>query len=505
MVKKLVCLVLCGIMLIGALASCGDNGTAQTAAKVPGGTPSSDDITTTLSAEELRDIRERIDTLKEAAPNGFDGAAFNVVGVEDAAFFPTEEEIIGDKESDAIYKRNMAVNDDFNVKITAVKCEDPHVVTDNVKNDVTAGTNQYHLVNGGVVSNGQDLFNNQYINPVDVYPDINLDGRWWQNSLEEYYAIGNRVFFLAGDLSPSYFNTPFCVLFSKQLMEDYDINVNLYDLVKNKEWTVDKMFDLAQAIPGGGDVYRYGNHATSAGVALYFGAGNVMTTFDGEHMPVFVESFSNEAYDLATKISAQTGDPSYSFNLAFDDIRSAYEKADEECHRLFANDKILFMVDTGGGISDLRKLDTNGFGILPIPMGSADQKDYISYSVSGFSAVFLPRNNQDTKMMGVVVEAMGAYGYQYIRPAFYDQRLKSKSSYDMESKEMLDIIYSTEIYDLYDLYGGGSYDTGNGEAHKLIDEAMWVNSEGVMGKYSALVQMTKNQVKQFKKTAAKYN
>lgn len=490
-------------MLAGTLASCGDDSKATQSG---GGTnqPSSgsnpNDNAIILSEEEQKDITNRIAALNDEAPNGFDGAEFNIAGVNDAAFFPKDEDFTGDTENDAILNRNQSVERDFKVKIVAVKAADPNELTDRVIQDVSGGVNTYHLVNGGVVSNGQDLFNNAVITPADIYPEIDLDSRWWQQSLEEYYAIGNSVFFLSGDISPSYFNTPSCVLFSKKLMQDYGITEDPYELVKSGEWTVDKMFEMASAITGDGDVYRYGDHSYNAGISLYFGSGHTLTTFDENHLPKFVDTFPDDAMSLAVKVSAETGNKAFSYNMSFDTLKDGSKPDNDECAEEFAQDKILFYFDGAGGIFDMRKLETSGFGILPVPKATAEQKNYITYSISGFSAVFLPKNDADAKMMGVITEAMGAYGYQYIRPAYYDMGLRSKGTYDMESKDMLDIIYSTQVYDLYDLYGGGSYETGNGEAFKYVNEAIWTDPSNITSSYKTVSLLTSRRVSQLIKT-----
>lgn len=504
MVRKIVCLALCGIMLALSLASCGE--VAENSAGA-GGVPGGDPVTSTiLSEEEQNAINTRITALKSEVPDGFGGEDFNVLGAKDASFFPTEENLTGDMESDAVYKRNLAVEETFDVKIVNTKEENPNYVMERLDRDINGGIYTFNLVNSGVVSTGQYIFKKKQIAPVDTFTHIDLNSPWWQASLEEYYAIGDRLFFLSGDISPSYFSAPICILYSKKLMNDYSIEDDLYSLVNAGAWTIDKMFEKASNIPGGGDIYRYGNHSDEApGVALYFGAGFTITKFDGDHYPYLDTKLPEGAYNLMTKVSEQTGNTSLCYGIDYRASGEFREHHGEEAQELFADDKILFFFDDGGGISELRELDVSGFGILPIPKASADQKDYISYARSEGPAVYFPINNEDIKMTGIITEAMGAYGYRYIRPAFYDQRLKSKGVYDVESKAMLDLIYSNQVYDLYDMYGQGTYEVGNGEIIKMLHTAVFTDPEGIVGKYESAARLANKMVQnQLIKTANSY-
>lgn len=319
--------------------------------------------------------------------------------------------------------------------------------------------------------------------------------------MEEFYAIGDKLFFLSGDILPNFFDNSSCVLFSKKLAEDYGIEDDFYSIVKNGDWTIDKMFESASKIPGG-EIKRYGNPDGDSGIAILFGAGQSITKFDADHIPYLEKALSSEVMDLATKVSAQLGDRTFCQNIGFD-IEGIGGK---EISQMFADDKILFSFDSTGGISDLRELDVNSFGILPIPKGSSEQKNYVSLTTTGScGSVYIPRNLADKDMAGTIIEAMGAYSYLHIRPAFYDLRLKSKSVYDMESKEMLDIIYATQVYDLYDLYGEGSWEAGNGPLHKMLNKAVLLTTDGLSSGYASMARVTQNKIKSMIKIAEAYD
>lgn len=501
MFKKTLSILLCGMMLLSALLSCGEvnESGGNTGEKSPNSVTVTDSVQDILTDADVALIRERIAELQSASHGGFDGKEINAVGV-DGLSFPTEDEVTGSSESDAVYYRNRDVENAFNVKFTKTLVELPPDIQTAVQRDQSAGTRAIHLAYGGIVSTGQDIFNNGYAAPIDSYPQIELESPWWQQTLTDYYAIGDRLFFLSGDMLPEYFERPSCVLFSKKIMEDYGIDEDLYAAVRAGEWTIDKMFEIASNIPAGGSVMRYSPADGSAGINLLFGSGATVTKFDAGHIPYIEDSLSPEIMNLAVKVSAQTGNSSLSY--AFD-VAAGHGKL--ELEEMFAGDEILFLFDVASGIARLRELDVNGFGILPNPKASAEQKQYYTYtSTDGASALFIPKNEMDAEMIGVIVEAMGAYSYMHIRPTFYDKRLKSRSVYDVESKEMLDIIYSTQVYDLFDLYGGGSWAKGNGELWQELNRAVLYDPSNISGTYASLIKATQLGVKKMLKNAEKY-
>lgn len=89
------------------------------------------------------------------------------------------------------------------------------------------------------------------------------------------------------------------------------------------------------------------------------------------------------------------------------------------------------------------------FGILPLPKYSDDQKNYCSpVQCYGGSVISVPLNAEDTSRTGIILEALSAESRYTVIPAFYDIVLKNKNTRDEQSKEMLDIILDTRIYDV---------------------------------------------------------
>lgn len=92
-------------------------------------------------------------------------------------------------------------------------------------------------------------------------------------------------------------------------------------------------------------------------------------------------------------------------------------------------------------------MDTD-FGIIPYPKYDEAQKDYKTFSKAGFAALIIPSCTADPQMSADVTTVLSAESYKKVVPAYYDITLKTKTSRDNDSEEMLDIIRAGFDYDL---------------------------------------------------------
>ena len=124
------------------------------------------------------------------------------------------------------------------------------------------------------------------------------------------------------------------------------------------------------------------------------------------------------------------------------------------------------------------------FGILPMPKGSAEQENYISYADRASThEVFGPKSCADFEMTDVILEAMAALGRKYFKPVFYDNILKSRSTYDNQSKEMVDIIFETKKYDMVALLDKSGSINGDGSYTTLVSASVVETNVGLASKF----------------------
>lgn len=456
--KKVLAFLLSALLLSSSLVSCKKETTTKDEANFSD--PTLGDTTT---------VDEYIDYLAEK--NNFSGKSFTWIGGGSQA--PTEEEEMGDMMSDALYHRQMEIEDHFHIdwiNFSPAETEGMsiHPVVESVKQDVLAGSGAYDAGYGTAVAVCQPLFVQSLLTDVSDYNTIDFDQTWWTQSLRTSYAIDGAIYFLNGSIVTSNYLDPYGILFSKQAQENYAIE-DLYTLVKNGEWTFDKMFEIASVIPAGrgsGGAYRY---ASPNGFAILFGCGLSVTQYDSNGIPYVPDTLPEEISDLADKFSFFFGGNS---------------TARGGGGQMLADGGVLFMFATMQSAAEMRQMENINFGILPIPKYDKQQEDYISYAEPWIAFhAFVPRVTKDENVTDVMLEAMAALGQKHIKPAYYDNILKSRSTYDFESQDMIDIIFETKIYDLLDILAVGGGNNGDSPLVNALKTAIVSDSSGLASKY----------------------
>lgn len=504
MTKKLIALMLVLLMVVPLIVSCGKDDTGKDDDGNRPNYESQDAIgNDDPFAEKNAEIDEYIDEL--ALDNKLNGKSFTYIGGGAQAPDPESDGETGDVEKDAFYYRSRDIEEKFGLDWIdyipeQVEGSTTHAVVDAVQQDVLAGTSAYDAGYGTPVAVAGPLFRQDTLADVSDYTVIDFEREWWPSSLLDTYHINGAVFFLNGPIVSSNYVDTHCVVFNKQVAEDYSIE-DLYALVDSDEWTFDKMFEIANAIPENGNgagAYRY---MSPHGVATLFACGYELTSFDENGAPFISETLPTLLSDLADKFSPIFSDDTQTVHTKgvrnqglreeFSEKYDGYEGRSE----MFDDDKALFYFTTTGDAAELRKLEVN-FGILPLPKGSDAQEDYISY-VEPWSAfnVFVPRTTKDPAVTDVVLEAMAALGERYIKPALYDTILKGRSVKDYDSKDMLDIIFATKKYDIIDFIAPDGSTNEDSSIIKLHKEAIQETSGSLASAYFLNAKRVNSNIK----------
>ena len=300
------------------------------------------------------------------------------------------------------------------------------------------------------------LIGSGYLTNIDDIPHIDMSKPWWDEKSSKALEISNKAFAICGDMTVNDDLGVFNIYFNKEMADNYRVtNVygkDIYQIVKDREWTFDTMYAMAKlvvshpdatGIPGNtsSDIYGFG-YIQDASVAFLNSFGTYIATVNNDGVPEF--TLDGEAnITKMQKLLSVLQDTSTSINFH----ARRKETATKEETQTFLDNRELFCV---GGIyycSEMRKSETD-FGIIPMPMYDKDQGDYNSPCVgTALTITAVPWCNPDLESTGIFMEYFAYEGYYTLRPALYDKLLNGQLARDVESLEMLDIIFANVSYD----------------------------------------------------------
>lgn len=433
MKKKFASYILILAMLTSYFTAC--SGTGDTAAAET----TSGEAAETSSAAESETAAET--TVSDDLPDAdFNGGVYTILIREGFQFEFDVESEDGEVLNDAIYARNRAVEERFDVDLKVIARAsawgDP-AFNDSVNQSILSGDDVFSIVAGKAAMTLGCIVKNNYINWYDIdYIDISKP--WWSEQIADSLTVNDRLYAMTGDISLGLWQCMIGIFYNKKLAENYGIS-ELYQCVKDGSWTFAKLQELCKGISvdlnGDGeytdeDFYAYSSNASTS-VDAYLQAFNI-------------------------KVVSRTDDGGLECTLNNEKTINALEMletffwGDNSANILgipFADEKAIFTPLCLNDASKLRDMDAD-FGILPYPKYDDAQEKYYSTSSDNFSLFVIPVTVSDIDMVGIVTEALCAESYRQVVPVYYDIVLKDKYSRDAESSEMMDIIRDNLVFDI---------------------------------------------------------
>lgn len=343
----------------------------------------------------------------------------------------------------AIYKRNMKVYDSLGVEIVPVWAGDTGDISNIVRTNDAAGDKEYYDVILTRLDHSISNASNGYLLNFSDIATIDLEHEWWDKYIIDTFTIyDDHLYVLSGDLNYYDDYAVQIMYFNKDLAASSGAG-DLYQLVRDGNWTVDKMVEMAAnasydenangEYEPGADIIGIGdNYDAVVHYAYCYGLKLSENDEDGVPTVVWANDQNTSYIDEIYTIFTDDG-------IASTSASSAY----------FSNGKFLFYGEMLGSITTFREMEDD-FGILPMPKGNSSMKRYNAYVSNGWTtvysipSVFTPAEAFDT---GIILECLSAASKDDVTPALYDQLLQSKYIRDEESKEMLSYILDSKVYD----------------------------------------------------------
>ncbi|MDD4773540.1 MAG: hypothetical protein PHZ09_08025 [Eubacteriales bacterium] len=426
--------------------------------------------------QESADLQTDTETQLSIAPNtdmtamlsdnvgdiNFDGAQYRVLtGIHST--YPVDtysREESGDLLDDALFTRNMKIEERFNIDITETVLADIFQVNDKVANFVLADDNAYEMLMM-IDRYALAAAMKGYLLGYNDLPYLDLDMPYWNQNTKKDFSIDGKLFFTYGDDNLVFFGSTTLLAFNKNMMDSYNLE-NPYQLVYDGKWTYDKYAEMNHAVTddkNGDGVMNIEDQWGSVICANQFYAnfwlqdGYKLIEKDENDLPYFNVPGNDDLISCMTRL-AEDAKAGYWYDLH---VQTDYRKKYNASHEynavmdIFADGKALFVTTSLVTVMDVRGMETN-FGILPFP--ATDEKDpgyvYGSRTFGGFP--YVVPVTADPQIAGAVMEAAACDSHNNVIPVLYDKVLKIKNTRDEDSERMLDMIRSNRITDLGEVY-----------------------------------------------------
>lgn len=366
----------------------------------------------------------------------------------------------GEVINDAVYARNLAVEEKFDVVITGVENKDINMA---VQKQVKAGSDDFHIVTPRIESIKSTVRGGYFVNLYSL-EYIDLSKPWYDQMMIDNATILGQLYYVTGDMIILDDDSTSAMVFNKKMVTDYNMELP-YDLVFNNKWTFDKMNEMitaaAKDLNGDGKADledQYGLLWQRDAIVSYLHAGGGrIVNINSEGIPELTLG-DEKNYLILTKL----------FEIMYRDdvvINLHHLEGKQDIYQLqtkmFSEDRALMMWIRMRVVETLRNMVTD-FGIIPIPKFEETQESFY-HTVNRYTgaAVAIPNTSAfDPQIAGVIIEAMSGESRYSLLPAYYETNLGTKIARDPESTLMLDIIMQNRVYDTGELYdiGGLSWE-----------------------------------------------
>lgn len=460
---KFVSLILAILLTVSLAVSCSNGGnenSEQPAGESSAETASADDsVPGESSAEEVS--RGPLDHLEDLALNGEtitflveNGASNSYGSVE---IMPNEER--GAEIAGSVLERNNLIEEKLGCTIAEIRTDNMTAALRNAVLDIPEFDIACPYLTTGAPLIMEDLFLNLY----DYDDIINFNAPYWDQNADEDLSLGGKLYMTTGDFSLLTMDVTHILIFNKNLIASNGLE-SPYALVESGDWTMDKMLEMARTVTKDDDGTEGLSYKDTIGFFYNWNYANSLYIASGEK---FVKKNSEGIPELAfagekqAAVAKKVYDIFHDDKVLYDEGFNAQAQADgfKECYAAtrdrLGNDGALFVSTALIEVLNMAQYDCN-FGMLITPKYSKDQDRYYTYiSVIFATGVVIPASHPEPEKAALMLEALNAASTSTVKFDYYERILKLQKARDQEDSDMLDLIFSTRVYDIGSIFNWG--------------------------------------------------
>ncbi|MBQ8276280.1 MAG: extracellular solute-binding protein [Clostridia bacterium] len=468
MTKRILALLI-SLLMIVPFAACGAEDTGKQPAETTPQIIDTTDAPETPPADSEPDYKPVLPEVR------FEGDQLVIIHLDPnsstyAEIYLQAEEITGDLLNDAVYKRNMALEEKYGIEFVNVINSKPHTA---ISTAAQSQSDEYDLAFPQMMNIGS-LITSGYLYNFHEFNHVDFSKPYWDKNFNEDITLYGKLYAAVSDISLMTLIGTRGIIFNRDMAKENNLG-DPYDLVKNNQWTLDKMIEMAHSVSEDlngdqtfDDMDRYGMLTESSNFRYFVVASGIdIFTRDADGNPV--AGFMNEkTISVIEKWRTVYKDETHAIDYndlggtagaaALDGSKWNYGR------QLFARGQILFLQNSPTTFSKITEYGMEQeYGILPQPKYDANQDEYYCMPDYNTTVLVVPSTNDDYDKLDILLEDMAYQSNQTILPTYYETVIKIRRSPVPEVAEMLEIIRNSICYHVGMIY--------NIDADSLISQA----------------------------------
>ena len=447
MKKKLLSLILAGLMLAGSMLSCSDSESGKKTETQPtqGGSQAAEET-------EYTYLDEIPDTAK------FGGQKIRYVAARDTSSIyvdlEDEEGQITDIVQEAVWRRNNIVQERLDVEIEFIEELHRDSFNKTVMNSINASSDDYDVFVGHQRFQ-VELASQGVMKNLSSMENLDFEKPYWAGDYIENLSYKGISYWITGDMLNGFIGDAWVMFVNSTVWNMNHSDKDIYSIVNDGQWTVDKLNELTQEVyvdnNGNGKAEaedRFGLFLEPSirATAMMLSSDVFFSDKDAEGVPYLI--IQNEhTFNAFEKMHALMYNNPNVLNKEDDNIDDV---------SMFVSDNLLFFIDTLNTLQsdDLRDMESD-YKVIPLPKYDEEQENYITTHYDGIPVIGIPITVSFDNLDAITatLEVTSSVAHEISLPAYYDGAMKNKYSRDPEQAAMVDLIHDTITGDFCHIYG----------------------------------------------------
>lgn len=425
MFKKILCLLLAGLMLTSTVACATESDTDTLT-----------DQQTTASAEEIE-----TDLKPDLPKKDYSSSTFRVLGIQDAVDHVLSEKTKGEEVNDALVAANLQVASQFNTKFESIIInhdEDTSII----RAFIMSGDDGYDVAYLHDCATANMALEGWFVD-VNTLPYLEPTALWWPQFTVESLTLNRRMYYYSNYTSYLAMEWTWGCFFNQDILREFN-QENPYDAVRKGTWTLDKIHSMSTSIYSDKNGDGLSNDTDILGFAFTQTPYAWLESFG-------IEVWKKESPDSAVLTLDIEDERCYTlidklhtwFYSGEDSVMVNFSGPGGVDKSMFTGNRLAFTFERIGTLAPAAMEADISYGIVPLPKLDANQADY--YAGCHDKLFSVPTTVNDRERVGIILEAMAYEGYKHILPAYCEKTLKTRLATDPDCGEMLNMIFERQV------------------------------------------------------------